>query len=803
MALAPGDRLGPYEIDGLLGAGGMGEVYRGVDSRLGRAVALKVISQRLVGDEPSRRRFESEARAASALNHPAIVTIYDVGESGGISWIAMELVEGRTLRDVLAQGALPIRQAWSVARQCADGLAAAHAKGIVHRDLKPENVMMTDEGAVKILDFGVARQLVAPGPGGASAIVTVTSAETLVGGVVGTVGYMSPEQATGQAADFRSDQFSFGAVVYELLSGERAFQRPTAIETLSAILRDEPPSLTSARGDASQALQRVIGRCLEKEPARRFGSTRELVAALESLTPEASAVVPAAARPQPRPLRARRVAVLAAIVGAVAVTAGAFLWDRSSRAAPPAIGSVAVLPFDNTAHDPDIDYIGDGLTDGLIEHLTRAKPLKVMAHATVMRFRGQANPLEAAHALGVGAVVTGTLARRGTQIVVSAELINGATGERIWGQTYDRPIADLMRVQDSIVVAIAGQLRLRLSGEEMARLGGSGTSNSDAYELFLKGRFLLQKDTEDDDLEARKLFMQAAEKDPNFLDAHLAVASTYGRAASGSEPPGEANAHARAALARAAAIDPSNVGVRIATAGQRFLQTRNWAATEREYRGVMYEPAILRNVQFHPIALFFVAIGRPEEAVALVQRALEIDPGNLESRIMLGNFLLQAGRLDEALSVYDKIAADEPEDDRPLFGVADVHKRRNDFKRAAEARAKAYLLGGNAEAARLFTRAVTEPDYAKAELTMARAELHEAEQQLSQPQLAGHNFVHPVDLARLQMQAGHREQALAGLEQAVNGDFYVGLMLLKVDQVWEPVRADPRFAAIVRRLGIP
>ena len=361
----------------------MGEVYRGVDTRLGRAVALKVISQRLVGDEASRRRFETEARAASALNHPAIVTIYDIGESDGTSWIAMELVEGRTLREAIAHGPLSIRQAWSIARQLAEGLAAAHAKGIVHRDLKPENVMVTDEGGVKILDFGVARQVVAPIRRGAS-LATVTDVGTIAGTILGTVGYMSPEQATGRTVDFRSDQFSFGAVIYELLAGQRAFQRPTAVETLSAILRDEPPPLASIRADVSDAFQRVIDRCLEKHPAQRFESTRELAAALEALTPESSAAVApsgtvarrcAGRRPARRALSTLRLAVLAAV--ALAVASGAFLWNRRDGTGPPALDSVAVLPFENSAQDPDIEYIADGLTDGLIDHLARAKSLKV------------------------------------------------------------------------------------------------------------------------------------------------------------------------------------------------------------------------------------------------------------------------------------------------------------------------------------------------------------------------------------------------------------------------------------------
>ena len=802
MALVAGARLGPYEVEHILGAGGMGEVYRGRDTRLGRAVALKVISQRLVGDEASRRRFETEARAASALNHPAIVTLYDIGETDGMSWIAMELVEGHTLRDLIAQGPMPIRQTWSIARQLADGLAAAHAKSIVHRDLKPENVMLTDEGGVKILDFGVARQGGAQTLDEAVSAATATGVGTVAGAILGTAGYMSPEQATGRTADFRSDQFSFGAVIHELLTGQRAFHRATAVETFSAILRDEPPPLDSIRSDVSDVFQRVISRCLEKSPAQRFASTRELAAALEALTPESSASAaptetalpdPGAAATSRQVLSRRRVAVAVVIA---AVASSAFFWNRWFGAALPAINSVAVLPFDNTAQDPEIDYIGDGLTDSLIDHLTRAESLKVMARATVMRFKGQRNPQEAARALKVGAVVTGAVSRRGDQLVVSAELIDGATGERLWGQTFDRPLADLMRVQDSIVVSIAEGLRLRLSGEEKARLGRFGTNNPEAYELFLKGRFLMQSDTEEDDLEARKLFVQATDKDPNFLDAHLAISSTYARAGSAYMPPGEAMAHAGAALEKAAAIDPNNVAVRVAMAHRRFTMKRDWAAAEREYRTVMHDPVVLRTVQYHPIALFFVAIGKPAEAVALVERALEVDPGNLESRVMLGNFLLQEGRLDEALRTYNAIAAEVPNDSRPLFGAADVYRRRADFARAAEARRNAHELAEEEEWARAFTGVATEAEYEKAEMTVARAELRAMEK------LAKERYIPPFDLARMHAQVGNREQALAGLERALK-DVYVGLMFLKVDQAWDSVRTDPRFAAVVRQVGIP
>ena len=704
--------------------------------------------------------------------------------------MVVELLEGETLRDRLDRGLVAEADVRRIGIDIARGLVAANGAGLVHRDLKPENVFLTRAGVTKILDFGIAK--LAP-----DAVRRNSGASTLTGILLGTAGYLAPEQIQGREADGRADLFALGSILFEMLTGQRAFACENTVDTLHAIVHDAPPDLLADRTDISASMETIVSRLLRKAPEDRFQTAADLVWALEQPSSQIERVRArrdsAAVRPARRVHTRTWIAMLAVVLAAG--TAAAWLWNDWRR---PAIRSVAVLPFDNTARDSEIDYIGSGLSDGLIDHLSRVTSLTVKARATAMRFKDERDPQKAARALGVGAVVMGALTRRDTKVVISAELIDAATGERLWAQTFERPMTDLMRVQDSIVLSIAEGLRLRLSGDEKARLGGFGTNNPQAYELFLRGRYLMQADTEEGDLEARKLFVQATEKDPNFLDAHLAVVSAYARSVGGGyASPREAAVHAEAALKKAAAIDPNNVAVRVAMANLRFTARHDWAAAEREYRAVMNDPALFRTIQYHAIAVFLVAIGRADEAVALLERALVVDPGNLESRVMLGDFLQEDGRLDEALRVYAAIGADAPEDPRPLFGAAGVHKRRGDFARAADARGKAHALAGDPEAARAFAAVTTDGAYAKAEVTVARARLRLLEQ------LATARYIHPFDIARLHAQIGNREEALAGLEQAAKEGSHAGLALLKVDQAWDSVRADRRFADVVRRIGIP
>ena len=384
-----------------------------------------------------------------------------------------------------------------------------------------------------------------------------------------------------------------------------------------------------------------------------------------------------------------------------------------------------------------------------------------------------------------------------TGSLISAELIEIATGLRLWGETYDRPFRICSVCRTASHPRFSDGLRLRLSGDEKRTLVAHGTENPDAYELYLKGRFLMINDTEEGDLEARRLFVQAVEKDPQFAQAHLGIAGTYARSAgNGYAPPADSWARATEEIRKVLVLEPGNVAARAALAARLFQFDWNWPAAEREFRAVSTDPRLFLGIQYHPVALFFLASGRPDEAVALMERALRVDPGNIESRVMMGDFLAQAGRLNEAATYYRSIVDAEPLEARPLFGLAEVLKRRGDVKGAIDVLRKAYELTMEEQGVQALATARTETDYASAAVTVARGRLADLET------FTKERYVSPLDLAQLQAQIGEREQAFASLNKAV-AERSAGLVLLKVDRAWDRIRDDPRFAAIVRQVGIP
>jgi eukaryotic-like serine/threonine-protein kinase len=591
MSPSAGDRLGPYELLAPIGAGGMGEVWKAKDTRVGRMVAIK----RLTGQNV--KRFQQEARTIAALNHPHICQLYDVGPD----YLVMELVRGSTLRRPM-----PADEAVKLAIQIASALEAAHRKGIVHRDLKPANVMVTEAG-VKLLDFGLAKREELPANGSLS---TISAALTEPGVVVGTVAYMSPEQAQGLPVDARSDIFSFGVLLYEMLCGTRPFLRATALATLSAIVHDEPPAI-----ETRAALVQIVMHCLAKDPARRYQMMGEVRAALER-----AARPPADERP-----------------------------------------SIAVLPFVNMSREGDDEYFSDGLAEEISNELGHAPGLKVIARTSAFAFKGQNLDIRRiADALGVTNLLEGSVRRDGNRLRVTAHLIAAADGTRVWSERYERELTGVFAIQDEIAAAIAGALQVRLSAERAAprhpRL------NLAAYEAYLKARFHLAKVTPESLARARHCLEEAISLDPAYDLAHGELAhyfiaqAVYGHELSAHE----AIPSARAAARRALAINPSLPEAHAALGAVAALYDYDWREAGRQFRLAMARDPVPPYVRFHYGLYYLLPTGRPAEAVTELERGLEEDPLNLIGRTYRALCLQAAGRsADSVAELYRVLELDE------------------------------------------------------------------------------------------------------------------------------------------------
>jgi serine/threonine-protein kinase len=644
MALEPGARLGPYEVVSPLGAGGMGEVYRARHLKLGRDVAIKVLPEELASDPERRQRFEREARAASALNHPNVVTIHDIDERGGIHYIAMELVKGRTLRELLDQGPLPLGRLLALARQVATGLARAHAAGIVHRDLKPENVMVTDDGLVKILDFGLAK--LAPEATEAGSQVSTVEQATRAGVVLGTVPYMSPEQAAGRRVDLRSDQFSFGSILYEMATGRRAFRKDTSPQTLAAIIEGEPVPARRLNPALPESLVALVERCLAKDPEGRFVSTRELAAALEAVSE-----TPPTSRLRRRAFWALAAATAAALAWVLPPHI-ARLWPLPGSGAAPAImQSVAVLPLQNLSGDPEQDYLAEGMTEALITHLAKVGALKVISRSSTMRYdRGETPVSEIARELGVDAVVEGSAARVGDRVRIMAQLIDPRTGRALWGNSYERAFSDVLRLQGEVAQAIAGEIGAAVTPEERERLTTQKAAVPEALEAYLKGEVHLSRFTPQDLQTALRYFQTALEVDPDYAPAQAGIAMVWSSLIQANvRPPREVGPRALAAASRAVELDGRSSPAHGALGVVRTWYQWDWEGAEAEFqRAIELKPS---SAPAHMTYAHLLAqLKRFDESARHMERSLELDPLNPMAQAMSGIQLMMAGQLDEAIA---------------------------------------------------------------------------------------------------------------------------------------------------------
>ena len=581
MVIPAGTRLGPFEILAPLGAGGMGEVYRARDTRLGREVAVKVLPERLAGDPNALSRFEREARAVAALSHPNILAIHDFGEERGVRYAVTELLEGQTLRERLVRERLSWRKAAEIGIAVADGLSAAHMRSIVHRDLKPENIFLTSGGQVKILDFGLAR-VDAASPEQATAAPT-ESVATEAGTVLGTLGYMSPEQVSGKSADARSDIFSFGCVLYEMLTGRRAFGGESPGQTMAAILRDQPEEVTAAGASVPDGVNRIVRRCLEKGPGERFQSAGDLSFALKESV--GSGISTSAPR---RPPLSRRTGLL--LAGAAVVLAALVLTFRylGRGAGPGRIESLAVLPLTNLSGDPQQEYFADGMTEELITALAKVSALRVTSRTTAMRYKGSTKSLpEIAKELGVDAIVEGSVTRSGSQVKITAQLIDASRDRHLWADTFQRDLRDVLALQGEVARAVAGEIGVRLTPEERLRLTEKKTVNPEAYEAYLKGNDHLFRRTAADARKSIEYFQQAVEKQPDYALAYAGMAEAYETAAGsaqGALSPREAFPRAKAAAMRAVELDPTLGEPHVSLAWSSFVFDRDWTTAENQFQ---------------------------------------------------------------------------------------------------------------------------------------------------------------------------------------------------------------------------
>ena len=799
----------------------MGEVWRARDTRLGRDVALKILPKDFAESADRLRRFQQEAKTLAALNHPNILVVFDVGQHESQPYLVSELLEGKTLRAELESGRLSQRKALEYALQLAQGLAAAHAAGIVHRDLKPDNIFVTKDGRIKVLDFGLAKLkpvgLAAQNPlsGNSAAadarstiFVSTGAAETeklegtMPGMVLGTPGYMSPEQARGEEADPRSDIFAFGAILYEMLSGQRAFRRETQIETMNAILRDDPPELTKTNPNLSPAIGRVVRRCLEKQADRRFQNASDLAFAIEGAGAAPTTVEPST------PERRIKKALLVAVVLVALAGMGIWLYHFSGRmaklettpptnAAPPVARaveskSVAVLPFVNMSADKDNEYLNDGITEELCTALAQVRGLRVPARTSCFVFKGKTDDIQKiGQQLHVATVLEGSVSKSANKLRITAQLISVADGFHLWATNYDREMGDLLALRSEIAERVVAAMRVQLLPGEGQQLEKKGTENPEAHRLYLLGLSFWNQRTGESLKKAIDYFEQALVKDPNYALAHVGLAACYFALVDyAGVPIKEAMPKARAAALNALKIDDTLGEAHAALALVRHFKW-DWEGAESEYRRAI-ELSPNYATAHHWYSKLLRELGRFDEASREIQRAQELDALSPAINLNVGFGLYYEGHYDQAIAVFRTVLELNP-----------------NFPMAHIALGQAYLMK------QMYSEAITEfqtvrasagdtPDglgslgYAygiSGRVSEARKVLDELTDFLQR------GYEVQADIAFVYYSLGDRERLLDWWEKAVEAQT-PDMLGLKYDPLFQNLRSEPRFLALLKKMGL-
>jgi serine/threonine protein kinase/Tfp pilus assembly protein PilF len=781
----------------------MGEVYRAKDARLGREVAIKVLPDRLSGDASALGLFEREAKVLAALSHPNILTIFDVGAENGVSFVVMELLPGETLRQRIVQR----RPGWSHAAQMgieiAEGLSAAHSKGIIHRDLKPENIFLTRDEHIKILDFGLARWHPESDPADGECETTAESATT-TGVVMGTTPYMSPEQLRGMHADARSDIFSFGCVLQEMITGERPFSRSTLAETISAILKEDPPSLMEFDVSIPTELDQVVKRCLNKEPAQRFQSAGDLAFHLRQILSSVSPPKPITVG-RDRRRTGRRVMGIAVVLVLLLLGAFAFNWTtvRKAIVARPEFKSLAVLPLQNFSADREQEYFVDAMTEAVITDLSKIKAVRVISRTSVMPYKNSKKSLrQIASELHADAVIEGSVMRSADRVRITVQLIDGSSDQHLWAESYERDSKNVLTLQGEVAQAIAQQVRAVITPQEQVRLVKEQPIDPDVYELYLKGRHIMRRGGLEDAQKAIELFQTGLAKDPNRALLYTGLADAYIHKMSDvHESPAKAIAQARAAVMKALELDDSLAEAHTSLASIKLFYDWDWTGAEVELnRAIELNPGY--SLAYRMYGGYLTIVGRQAEAPLYFEKARRLDPLYERNYLAEGYSYFMAHKYDEAIEQYRKGFEIEP-DPMAYFGLVLALAEKGDYATAISEGEKSTKLNDSplllTSLASAYARAGRRADSNRVLRQLEEISKHQG------PAPAWHPgptpYVCPYEVAGVHAQLGNKDKAFKWLDKALRSRSC--MYYLRQDPRLDSLRSDPRFQELLTEMKFP
>lgn len=813
-----GRTIGHYQIVSLLGAGGMGEVYLARDRKLSRQVAIKLLPLRFTLEPDRVVRFQREAQAASALNHPNIITIHEIGEADDVHFIATEFIDGVTLRNQLQRAQLSARESIDIAVQIAAALTTAHDAGIVHRDIKPENVMLRKDGIVKVLDFGLAKLTEQP-----TMLLNFRDSprepvQTDTGVVMGTVHYMSPEQVRAQPIDARTDVWSLGVVLYEMVAGQRPFSGATTSDVIAAILTTEPSPLSS---EVPGELARITTKALRRDPAERYQTISDMLLDLRNLKRELdfnsrlghAAAADAAlsstilddktfTTPSSAGGIRRHKLIALTVVAVIGVSAMILVsyWHFARG------DSLAVLPFTyvNTdaqaSADPDRDFFADGVTEDLINRLSQISGLRLIARNSVFRYKGkQADPQAVGRELGVRYVLMGQIVQRADDLTISVELVDARNNSHLWGEQYERKVTDLFSVQKEISRKISESLGLRLTGRQLERANQNYTPNPEGYQLYLKGRYFWNKRTPDDLQKAADYFQQAIAKDSSYAQAYSGLADTYYYMgyAFGRTPPREAMPKAKAAALKALELDEDLAEAHTSLGLVKFVYDWDWAGAEIEFkRAIQLNPNYASAYHFYSVYLVCVP-RKVDEAIAVAKQGLEVDPLSIPINNVLADHLGIAGRHDEAIEQRRKVLELDPADASQHLQQSNSYAAKGMYDEAFAEQMRA-VGGTDKKRSEEYRKLYTSSGWSAYLQKRIRDEQSDIMGRLDQPNHTNLDIALAVENYKALGEKDKAFELLNRMYEERNGM----LIWLNVDQ-WSNLRSDPRFAELVRRIGLP